>query len=155
MKLKKALKFIGFKNSTKKRKKRRKSSSAVVWEKAKDIQTRIAHLIRLSHLPFAPEKISCMRSYNSKSRAYARIWGLSKVWQLSLNLKPSYVIEVLSEKFDGLPNDKKDEVLLHELAHIPNNFSGSLLPHIRHGKRSFSKKVDRLVQSVKLNLKKL
>ena len=141
-------------SNEKKRRRRKKSSNPVLWEKATDIEKRIVRLIRLSSLPYKPENITTLRSFNSKARAYARIWGLSKVWQLSLNIHPHYIIEVLSEKYDCLPDNKKDEVLLHELAHIPSNFSGSLLPHIRHGKRSFRNKVDKLIQSVKLNSKK-
>lgn len=153
MKLKKALKYLRFKSRRRVKRGKRKTSKSVVWEKADDIDRKIKNLIKLSKLPFDANNINCLRSYNSKSRAYARIWGLSKVWQLSLNIKPIYVIEVLSEKYDNLPDDKKDEVLLHELAHIPNNFSGSLLPHIRRGKRSFSKKVDNLIKEVKQNSK--
>ncbi len=151
MKLKKALRFIG---SKRKRIKRRKSSfKSVSWEKASDIEKRLIKLLALSSLPYKIENITALRSYHSKSRAYARIWGLSRVWQLSLKQGPHYVIEVLSEKYDALPDNKKDEILLHELAHIPGNFSGSLVPHIRYGKRSFRKKVDRLIQSVKFNSK--
>jgi predicted metallopeptidase len=86
-----------------------------------------------------------MRSNLSSSRAYARIWGLSKVWQMALSQKPAYIIEVLSQHFDKLTDKDKDKVLLHELAHIPKNFSGSLLAHIRHrGKRNFHDRVEEL-----------
>ena len=55
-------------------------------------------------------------------------------------------IEVLSEKFDRLNKLEQDKILLHELAHIPKNFSGSLLPHIRKkGKRNFEDRVHELV----------
>ncbi len=149
MKLKKALKFIKLSDKKKKRKKR--SSNAVAWEKATDVREQLRKMISLSLLPFDIKNITAIRSYNSKSRAYARIWGLSKVWQISLNLKPHYVIEVLSEKYDDLPSEKKNEILLHELAHIPGNFSGSLLPHIRRGKRSFRSRVDKLIKAVRMN----
>ena len=164
MKLKKALKYIGLNKRRKKhpirkillsegRKRSKKASKAVLWKKADDVSMRLKKLIELSSLPYKIENITTLRSYSSKAKAYARIWGLSKVWQLSLNTPPHYIIEVLSEKFDGLSKDKQDEVLLHELAHIPNNFSGSLLPHIRRGKRSFRGKVDRLIREVRMNSK--
>lgn len=164
MKLKKALRYIGLNNNKRKRpsvrrilwsggRKRKKSSKSVLWEKANDINKRVEKLIKLASLSYNIQNITTLRSYSSKARAYARIWGLSKVWQLSLNIPPHYIIEVLSEKFDSLPDEKKDEVLLHELAHIPGNFSGSLLPHIRRGKRSFRNKVDRLIHSVRINSK--
>ena len=153
MKLRKVLRYINSVNNKKRRFRNRNHSSSVTWLKAEDIRLRIEKLIKLSDLPYKIENITALRSYSSKSRAYARIWGLSKVWQLSLNLKPHYIIEVLSEKFDKLPMGKKDEVLLHELAHIPLNFSGSLLPHIRSGKRNFRSRVDKLIKSVNLNSK--
>jgi len=149
--LRKALRFI---RSSKKLKRRvRSSSKPVAWEKATDISKRLTKLIKLSSLPYRIDNISSFRSYNSKAHAYARIWGLTKIWQMALDQKPHYIIEVISEKYDNLSDDRKDEILLHELAHIPMNFSGSLIPHIRYGKRSFHKKVDNLIRSVRLNEK--
>ncbi|MFV1917154.1 MAG: putative metallopeptidase [Patescibacteria group bacterium] len=126
----------------------KKSSARVDWEKAPDIKVRVRHLSKTIDLDWVRiSKIYCFRSRNSKSRAHARIWGLSRVWQQALNTKPAYIIEVLSEKFDNLSDVEKDNVLLHELAHIPKNFSGSLLPHVRKkGKRNFHDRVDRLVK---------
>ena len=164
MRLTKVLKYIGLNNKIRKRPMvrrivksvgRKKTRKSVLWEKADDIGTRVERLIRLSELPFDIKNITTLRSYSSKARAYARIWGLTKVWQLSLGVPAHYIIEVLSEKFDDLTESKKDEVLLHELAHIPNNFSGSLIPHIRRGKRNFHGKVDKLIQSVRMNKIKL
>ncbi len=149
--LRKALRFI---KSNKKSKRRPKSpNKSVAWEKAGDVKIKLNKLLKLSSLPHKIENISSFRSHNSKAHAYARIWGLTKIWQMALNEKPHYIIEVISEKYDNLPDSRKDEVLLHELAHIPMNFSGSLLPHIRYGKRSFHKKVDNLIRSVRLSEK--
>jgi len=150
MRLKKALKYIRLTKEKKKRRKK-KTSSAVLWEKASDVEKDLKRLISLSKLPYDIKNITSLRSYNSRARAYARIWGLSRVWQMSLNVPPHYIIEILSEKFDELSKERKDEVLLHELAHIPSNFSGSLLPHIRRGKRNFKSKVDRLIREVRMN----
>jgi len=90
-------------------------------------------------------RIFCFRSTEAKTRAYARIWGFSRIWQKALKQPPAYVIEVVSEKYDRLPPFEQDKVLLHEITHIPRNFSGSLLPHIRRGKRSFEDKVRTLI----------
>ena len=117
----------------------------VEWSKAPDIKKKVLHLIKVLDMDWLVQsKLFFLRSKNSSSRAYARIWGLSKVWQMTLEQKPSYIIEVIGEKFDKLSEKEKDKVLLHELAHIPKNFSGSLLPHIRRrGKRNFNDRVNK------------
>jgi len=79
-----------------------------------------------------------MRSYGSRSNAFARIWGLSKVWQKVLNVKSHYIIEVLHPRFDKLNKEDQEKTLLHELLHIPKKFSGGLIPH-----KCFGKKIDR------------
>jgi len=140
----KGLKYISFRNRYKKR--NTYKSRDVIWNNAPDINKRVRKLIDATKLPYIKKRIICLRSYNSKSKAFARIWGLSKVWQISLKLKPYYIIEVLSERFDVLNDSKKDQVILHELAHIPKNFSGSLLPHIRRGKNNFQKRVENLIK---------
>jgi predicted metallopeptidase len=125
----------------------RTKKGRVDWQNAPDIKTRVLHIIKSLGIDWIDiSNIYCFRSYNSKSRAYARIWGLGKIWQMALNNKPAYIIEVLSERFDKLGKLEQDKVLLHELAHIPKNFSGSLLPHVRRGKRNFHDRVDRLVK---------
>lgn len=120
----------------------------LTWRKAPDIKKRVNHLIDTLDINWVNKKnIHTFRSQNSSSRAYARIWGLARIWQITLNKEPSYIIEVLSEKFDKLNENNKNKVLLHELAHIPKNFSGSLLPHIKkRGKRNFNDKVNSLVR---------
>ena len=122
------------------------SSKKVEWGKASDIKRRVLHLIKTLDLNWIKSsRLYFVRSSNSVSYAYARIWGLSKVWQMALKAEPSYIIEVISERFDRLSDIEKDKVLLHELAHIPKNFSGSLLPHVRRrGKRNFHDRVERL-----------
>jgi predicted metallopeptidase len=116
------------------------------WVKAPDIKRRTLQLVKSLDMTWiSGSRIFFYRSYGSKTRAYARTWGLPKIWQASLKVPPAYIIEVLSGHFDGLSQDQKDKILLHELTHIPKNFSGALLPHIRRGKRSFHKKVDDLI----------
>lgn len=140
--LKKAQKYI----------KSSKTNRSVIWEKASDIDKRIVNITSKTDLGWKSKaKIYSFRSYNSKSRAYARIWGLPRIWQMALEEEPSYVVEVLSEKFDKLRDSQKDNVLIHELAHIPKNVSGSLVPHFRKGKRNFSKRVKMLSNSYKNN----
>lgn len=128
------------------RKSTKSKNRKLVWQLAPDVKKRVIELIEFCEITWVKaSKIYCFRSSNAKSRAYARIWGLSRVWQLALKTAPAYVIEVISEKFDRLSDLEKDKILLHELTHIPRNFSGALLPHIRHGKRSFRGKVHVLI----------
>ena len=123
-----------------------KSSKRVEWVSAPDIDKKVKNLVNTLHLDWIERsRIFCFRSKNSKTRAHARIWGLSRIWQQALKTKPAYIIEVISEKFDKLPDKEKDKVLLHELAHVPKNFSGSLVPHYRRGKRKFKDRVRTLV----------
>lgn len=118
----------------------------VNWESASDVKSRITLLSKELQLDWIDvTRIYCMRSSGSSSRAIARIWGLGRIWQMSLKKPPSYIIEVLSERYDRLTDSEKDKVLLHEIAHIPKNFSGSLMPHTRRGRNKFSDRVRRLV----------
>ena len=125
--------------------------SGVDWQRAPDIKRRMKRLTSSLDLDWVKtNKVYCFRSKNSKSRARARIWGLSRIWQMALGTKPAYIVEILSERFDKLDDLEKDTILLHELAHIPKNFSGSLLPHIRKkGKRNFNDRVKQLVAQYK------
>lgn len=83
--------------------------------------------------------IKAVRSFGSSSKAIARIWGLPRVWQIVLDLKPQYVVEIISEKFDKMSVDQQNRVLIHELAHIPKTFSGALIPHTRNFKKRLAK----------------
>lgn len=69
-----------------------------------------------------------MRVYGSRANAYARIWGLPQIFQQALRMKAHYVVEVLMPEFGGLSRAQQDQVLIHELLHIPSTFSGGLRP---------------------------
>lgn len=129
-----------------------RQNGRIEWDDAKDVKKRIRSLSKNLSLDFvSTSRVFCFRSENAKANAYARIWGLSRVWQKALAEKPAYILEVISEKFDRLDDKRQDEVLIHELTHIPRNFSGSLLAHTRRGKRSFK---DRLNSYLSLYFKK-
>jgi predicted metallopeptidase len=68
--------------------------------------------------------------YNSraKSSAVARIWGLSRIFQVAYGWRPAYVIELLAS-FKRLACEQKVKTLAHKLAHIPATASGALRPH--------------------------
>lgn len=109
-------------------------------EFAPDIHSDLIRIVFKSGMKHISSRyLIAFRSYGSKSRAIARIWSLPKIWQMGLNLEPHYCIEVISERFDRLSDIDKEKVLIHELLHIPNNFSGALLPH-RHRSRNIDKK---------------
>ncbi|MEM4704692.1 MAG: putative metallopeptidase [Candidatus Bathyarchaeia archaeon] len=77
-----------------------------------------------------PQFVYCYRSKGSSSaRTVARIHGLGKIWQEALNLPPSYVIEVISERYDKMSPAEKEKTIIHELLHIPAKFAGGFRPH--------------------------
>lgn len=113
---------------------------------ALDVLTLARKVINESQITWVNfEDLFFMRSTGSSSRAIARIWGFPKIWQLALQSGPKYIIEVISEKFDELSDQKKYEVIAHELNHIPRNFSGALLPHTRRGKNNFKDRLKRIL----------
>lgn len=102
---------------------------------APDIQRRLSQIQTKLQLPHIdPQRIVCFRSRGSKARARARIWAFPKIWQIALKLPPYYCIEIISEKFDHLKPDDQTRIIIHEILHIPKNFSGALLPHRGRGK---------------------
>lgn len=120
------------------------------FHKAPDIQEKLSAILRVMKFPHIDDtKVICFRSFGSSSRARARIWSFPRIWQLALRLKPHYVIEVLSERFDRLPEDDKTRVLIHELLHIPKTFSGALVPHRNRGGRIDHKRVEELFTQYK------
>ncbi len=105
------------------------------WEEAKHIKTQIAEIVTVLNLSYIDSsRIYCYKSHGSTSRSYARIWSFPKIFQHALDVKPAYVIEVLTKYYDRLTPDEQNKVLIHELLHIPKNFSGALLPHRTRGR---------------------
>ncbi len=104
----------------------------VRYKPAPDICDAVKAILESGVLPHIdPKRIYCVRSRGSKGKAVARIYGMPGPWVTVLGGNPGYVIEVVSEKFDGLPPREKLEILIHELLHIPRTFSGALRPHGR------------------------
>ena len=85
---------------------------------------------KLGFFHVVPQFVFCIRSKGSTSRrTIARIHGLGKVWQETLNLPSAYVIEVISERFDKFTQEDKEKTIIHELLHIPATFAGGFRPH--------------------------
>lgn len=115
------------------------------FELAPDIQEKINSMLNVLNFKHLDRtRIICMRGYGSKSKALARIWGLSRIWQKALGIKSHYIIEVLYPNFDKLSKEDQEKTLLHELLHIPKKFSGGLVPHKCFGRRIDKKRVEEL-----------
>lgn len=99
---------------------------------APDVKDRIDQLIiNLEFKHIKAPNIHCIRSFDAKTRAYARIWGMAKLFKEVAGIDPHYIIEVNAKKYDKLNEREKIKTLIHELMHIPKTFSGALLSH--HG----------------------
>jgi predicted metallopeptidase len=121
----------------------------IAYSEAPDVKKladEIAESLGLFHV--VPQYVFCVRSRGSASiRTIARIHGLGKVWQETLNLPASYVIEVISEKYDKMIEEDKEKTIIHELLHIPKAFAGGFRPHkgyidnqtVEHLHRTFQK----------------
>jgi predicted metallopeptidase len=119
------------------------------WEKATDVKKELTEIVKTLELKHVlPSRIFCFRTQGSKSRAYARIWSFPKIFQTALVIEPAYVIEVLSRYYDKLDPESKKKVLIHELMHIPKNFSGALLSH-RGRNRHLQKEANKLYEEYK------
>ena len=106
----------------------------------KKLVERIATELGFHHIDL--NGIYCYRSANSKSKhTVARIHNLSKLWQKALCKPASYLIEVISERYDRLSQEEKEKVIIHELLHIPEGFAGGFRPHKGYITR---KKIDSL-----------
>ncbi len=135
---------IFFKTKTQKKPRKAKKTVRLQWEK--DLKTQeqmeaIVSSLEMAHV--RPERVYCYRTVGSKARAYARIWSFPKIFQRVLDIEAAYVLEIISEKFDRLNKEDQKKVIIHELLHIPKNFSGTLLPH-KYGNTRIDKEVEEL-----------
>jgi len=101
------------------------------YEGAHDVKVLVDEIIKaVNFYHVKSERVICIRSRGSKSkRIIARIHGLPRVWQESLNMKPYYLIEVISENYDNISEEEKEKTIVHELLHIPKNFKGGFRHH--------------------------
>ena len=95
------------------------------------VATSVVDTLGLTHIDLS--RIRFVRSKGSKSRSIiARIHGLSRLWRHTVETRVTYVIEVLSEHYDRLPEEEREKTLIHELLHVPKAFGGGLLAHRGH-----------------------
>ena len=106
----------------------------IQYYEAPDIRQRIeeiADILRFDHVNL--ENLLYIRSRGSSSKqTIARIHGLGRIWQQALGLNPTYIIEVIHEKFDYYPIGTQDRTLIHELMHIPETAKGGFRYHKKH-----------------------
>ena len=103
----------------------------ITYSEAPDVKQMVDEIAdKLDFFHVVPQFVFCVRSKGSASRrTIARIHGLGKIWQETLNIPCAYVIEVVSERFDRLDQDEKEKTVIHELLHIPATFAGGFRPH--------------------------
>ncbi len=121
----------------------------MTYEKADDIKKEVDILIKrlaLSHIK--SKNIHCIRSYDVKTRAYARIWGMAKLFKEVAGLEPHYIIEVNARRFDKLDSREQIKTLIHELLHIPRTFSGALLSHRGKYRRIDDREVEKILKNL-------
>ncbi len=84
------------------------------------------------------EHVAFIRSFGSTARrTIARCHALGKAMQIGMGRKKGfYLIEVISEKYDKLPEDEQVRVIIHELMHIPKSFGGGFIHHDKVHERS-------------------
>ena len=97
---------------------------------APEIKRKVDVLIKKLEFDYIKsDQIHCIRSFDAKTRAYARIWGMSRLFKEVAGIQPHYIIEVIAKRFDKLNDREQIKTLIHELMHIPKTFSGALLSH--------------------------
>ena len=78
------------------------------YKLAPEIKRQIRVLIKeLNFTHIKPNQIWCIRSFDAKTRAYARIWGMSRLFKEVAGLEPNYIIEVIAQRFDKLQEREK------------------------------------------------
>ena len=103
----------------------------IKYELASDIIPRLIEISKtlgMDHVRLSG--VYAIRSRGSGARrTIARCHALGKIWQLALEIKAIYIIEVIHEQFDKMSNEEQDKVLIHELMHIPLSFGGGFKHH--------------------------
>jgi len=105
---------------------------AIKYFHAPDIQAIAEEIVmKLDWSHVLLEHVAFIRSTGSKARrTLARCHALGKAMQIGMGRKKGfYLIEVISEKFDKLPEDEQLKVIIHELMHIPKSFGGGFIHH--------------------------
>ena len=125
------------------------SYTIMKYDLAPEIKHTCVQLIKLLGMKHIdPLRIHCIRSFDAKTLAYARIWGMSRLFKEVAHLEPHYIIEVNTRQFDKLTEREKIKTLIHELMHIPKTFSGALLSHRGPHHRINDREVEKIMNSL-------
>jgi len=121
------------------------------YKLAPEIKRQVRVLIKsLNFDHIKPNQVRCIRSFDAKTRAYARIWGMSRLFKEVAGIEPNYIIEVISQHFDKLSERDKMKTLIHELMHIPKTFSGSLLSHRGPHRVINDREIERIIKDLNI-----
>ncbi|HLD48831.1 MAG TPA: putative metallopeptidase [archaeon] len=119
----------------------------IKYHPAADIQEKMLHVAEKLGMKHDFSRIICIRSHGSASRrTLARCYALPRVMQVALGIKPHYVIEVISERYDRLSEAEKTKVIIHELMHIPKSFGGGFRYHDHVSRRNVEEMYKRYVR---------
>ena len=120
------------------------------YSPAPEIKKQIEYLVtnlQMTHIKV--KNIHCIRSFDAKTRAIARIWGMPKLFNEVVGIEPNYIIEVNAKRYDKQSEREKIKTLIHELMHIPKTFSGALLSHRGHHHHINDREVEKLLRNIK------
>lgn len=100
------------------------------YEEAPDLKERmieIVHALGMDHIDL--DRVECLRSRGSSTKyTIARCHTIGKLMQRAMKVKAFYAIEFL-ERFERMPREEQDKVIIHELMHIPKTFGGGFRQH--------------------------
>lgn len=100
------------------------------YEFAPDLQNKAEEISKILFSHIKIERVRCFRSYGSSARGtVARCHGLGKIMQKALGVKPFYVLEFITERFEKFNEEEKIKIIIHELMHIPKTFGGGFKHH--------------------------
>ena len=123
------------------------------YKLAPEIKRQVRILIKeLNFTHIKPNQIHCIRSFDAKTRAIARIWGMAKLFHEVAGIKPNYIIEVNAKRFDKMGDRDKIKTLIHELMHIPKTFSGALLSHRGRYHEISDREVEKIIKNNSLDI---
>jgi len=122
---------------------------AMKYSPAPDIKKEINVLVKKLRLFYIKQKnVHCIRSFDAKTKAYARIWGMAKLFSQVAGIEPHYIIEVNAKRFDKLSKREQIKTLIHELLHIPKTFSGALLTHRGRYHKINDREVEKVLKTI-------